>query len=369
MYTDEPQLRLSDDRMSRARFVTAFVDVLDRLVVGGNPSSVVALVGPWGSGKTSLVNFVIEALPESRWRVRRFNPWATGSVEALLEEFFTTIAAALPEGSRYENARRRLSDIARIATPALAAVPIAGDALKGIAEAITTRVQAGNTLASEAEKLADELGKLDVPILLVVDDVDRLQPDELLALFRALRILGRLPSVQYLIAYDEETVLDVLEQTPLALTSRSRAVAFLQKVVQIRLDLPPMQAMHAEQEYSDGLLKILAPLNVSLTGEQQGRLVWSYLYLMSTGLRSPRDINLYLAQADVCLPLVHPSEIDIPDFLVLTYIRLRYPDLYRQLPRWRSELLSGRELRIGDIPRPNRLEMQRRKESSIGRIG
>ncbi|WP_328426548.1 KAP family NTPase [Micromonospora sp. NBC_00389] len=38
------------------------------------------------------------------------------------------------------------------------------------------------------------------PTLVVIDDVDRLQPEQLLAVFRAVRVLGLLPHVHYVLA-------------------------------------------------------------------------------------------------------------------------------------------------------------------------
>jgi hypothetical protein len=49
------------------------------------------------------------------------------------------------------------------------------------------------TLQEEAKKTADGLSEPAQPVLVVLDDVDRRQPDQLLAIFRAVRVLGRLP--------------------------------------------------------------------------------------------------------------------------------------------------------------------------------
>ena len=50
-----------------------------------------------------------------------------------------------------------------------------------------------------------DLDGLDQPILVVIDDLDRLQPDELLLVFKLIRLVGRLPSVGYILAFDERT--------------------------------------------------------------------------------------------------------------------------------------------------------------------
>ncbi|MBM4516395.1 hypothetical protein GS432_08005 [Rhodococcus hoagii] len=56
-------------------------------------------------------------------------------------------------------------------------------------------------------------------ILVIVDDIDRLHSDELLSVMKAVRLLGRFDGVHYLLSYDEQTLLGVLEQTDLAETA------------------------------------------------------------------------------------------------------------------------------------------------------
>ena len=44
----------------------------------------------------------------------------------------------------------------------------------------------------------------------MIDDIDRLQPDELCDLFKAIKGVGDLPNVIYLLAFDHEMVAQTL---------------------------------------------------------------------------------------------------------------------------------------------------------------
>jgi hypothetical protein len=106
----------------------------------------------------------------------------------------------------------------------------------GLVGALIAGDRSPEKLRAEA---ADGLAGLEHPILVVLDDLDRLDPDELLFTFKLVRMLGRLPNVYYLIAYDEDTLLDILRRTDLVGDAPGRAQQYLEKMVQVRLDVPP----------------------------------------------------------------------------------------------------------------------------------
>jgi predicted KAP-like P-loop ATPase len=66
-------------------------------------------------------------------------------------------------------------------------------------------------------------------------------------MFKLVRLIGRLPRLHYLLAFDEETLLSVLTETDIARGRRDRALAYLDKIVQLRFDLPPIDQATAGQ--------------------------------------------------------------------------------------------------------------------------
>ncbi|GAA3346684.1 hypothetical protein GCM10020358_58610 [Amorphoplanes nipponensis] len=214
-WADDPISSPGEETLGRREFVDRLVAMFAEIGTQSS-STVLAVVGPWGSGKTSTVNLVLEKLDEKRWGIARLNPWALGSAEAIVAELLGAIRSALPEKAR--SAREKLKTYALYATPALGLIPGAGAATTKAFELAARRWTDEGTLQTHFEELETELAAIDRPVLVFVDDVDRLQPDELLALLRAIRVVGRLPNVHYVVAYDQLTLVDFLVVTHLRAT-------------------------------------------------------------------------------------------------------------------------------------------------------
>lgn len=121
-WVDSPQKDRKKDKLERG----PFVDIAARLIedlADSNDSTVFGLVGPWGSGKTSVLNFITSALDQSV-HVVKFNPWSFDE-ERLQAELYSAILEAFPSGSR-ETFRKKAVDLARRSTPALKTIPIVG---------------------------------------------------------------------------------------------------------------------------------------------------------------------------------------------------------------------------------------------------
>lgn len=334
-WADDPVVNSDDDELGRGPFADRAVELLGSVARSPN-STVLGLVGPWGSGKTSTVHLVLDRLGTDRWGVAEVNPWALSGPDAVVADLLAGIRSQLPSDSQ---ARVAFDKYGAFASPLLAVIPVVG---KPASEAVTAArsLLAEGTAQARIEKAAKALAELARPILVVVDDVDRLQPSELLALFKAVRVLGRLPHVHYLLAYDEQTVLDVLGATDIAAGSPARALAFVEKIVTVRLDQPPVRPAQAERLLRTGLDRALVAEGVRLTEEQAQRLAEEQEALLLPTFTEPRSVARLLAQVRLYLPLVGPEEIDPADFLVVTALRITQPRLYRQVVAEQA-VLSG----------------------------
>jgi hypothetical protein len=336
---DDPIETRGDDQLGRHDFVQRVIQLLHG-VRDATDSTVVGLVGPWGSGKTSVINLVIEDL--TGWEVRRLNPWSAADLEALLGEFFGAIVRGLPK-QRSDAARKALLTCAEIAMPALSTVPLVGRGAEAIARKHVERLADDGTWVDRFSHASEQLRRLERPILMVIDDVDRLQPDELASLFKAVRLLGRFPNVHYLVAYDEKTIIDALCQSAIVGNDPLRAQAFLEKIVQLPLSLPTVPSVRLETLFNDGLALILDDNNAPLAELDRQRFLIAYQVLMSRTITQLRLIRRYLAQVAAYLPLVGPGEVDVVDFLILMAVRQSFPRLFRELPMWKLELTRTAE--------------------------
>lgn len=133
---------------------------------------------------------------------RFFHSVGNDGNRGLLSEFFAALAAVVPDKSE-KNIRHLIASYADIARPFASLIPIAGAAVVEASRTLENRLAKPWNVAFR--EVADELRKLGKPVLVVVDDIDRLQHAELLDLLKVVRLLGRFPGVDFLLAYDEQT--------------------------------------------------------------------------------------------------------------------------------------------------------------------
>ena len=89
---DAPIGSLGEDRLGRRPFAEALAaEILDAPAHRGY---VMGLTGPWGSGKTSILNMTVDAI-KNEAVVVQFNPWMFFGTEVLDSSFFEEVGKQL----------------------------------------------------------------------------------------------------------------------------------------------------------------------------------------------------------------------------------------------------------------------------------
>ncbi|MGO0605859.1 P-loop NTPase fold protein [Brevibacterium linens] len=186
-------------------------------------------------------------------------------------------------------------------------------------------------------KISDEVRELDSPILVVVDDIDRLQTVELLELLKVVRLLGRFPGIDYLLAYDEDTVVDTLSHGRWVTEGANRGRAFMEKIVQYPLSLPPLLRPQVAAMLEEGFLNVLGQERTKRLFAD-GRIFSPITRTMPQILETPRAVQRYLAQVELQFASHVEGEVDDVDLILATFLRLQFPELFTELENWKSEL-------------------------------
>jgi hypothetical protein len=339
-WRDDPIWDREQDTLHRGPFADNAADLIAD--IHSDSSSVVyGLEGPWGSGKSSVVALISETLTkptDSGWQVVHFTPWATSGTDALLHEFFNVVASAAPESAEAQALRDRLTSLSGIARPLLASIPLLGAGLAEAARTIEERSQKPWNVAFQ--EVADELAKLGTPILVVVDDIDRLQPSELLDLLKVVRLLGRFPGVDFLLSYDELTVVETLQDPARGKVTKARARAFMEKIVQYPLSMPPLLDRQIVRMLDAGLTAIVTSARIESSFEKSrfGEIIQN---TMPSQLTTPRAIGRFLAQVEEQFRVHDVDEMNEVDLILATFVRVQFPDLFASLQRWKAELTTG----------------------------
>lgn len=190
---------------------------------------------------------------------------------------------------------------------------------------------------SEFGKISNEIASLHERVLVIVDDVDRLDGNELRALLRVVRLLGRFTNVHYLMAYDQATVERVLE----SMGGNGESSEFMEKIVQYPFEVPPVP-MVVRRRWSRSVLDAISPLEGmpdSEYSEQREELI----RILALGLETPRSAERLREQMVALSPLLAHAEVDALDFTALTWLRIAHHRVWDHVRLNPEEYTSWRE--------------------------
>lgn len=324
--SDHPIERLSSDRLGRAHFACALADEILRAPAEGG--YVMGLTGPWGSGKTSILNMTVDALGD-RALVVQFNPWLFSGTEALLGMFFREVGKQLGEESdALKELGAKLADYGRVLSP-LAAL-VGAQPIVDSATAVLDKWTAGPSIVERRQELREQLLKLDRRLVVVIDDVDRLRPEEVRDIVRLVRLVGDFPNTLYLLAFDRRRVEECLGEGDL-----QRGRAYLEKIIQVAYDVPLARGLDINIMVVEGLGSIMEGIETGPFDSARWANVFSLI--IRPLLETPRQARRYLQSLPMTLRLIG-DEVALTDVLVLEAVRVTNPEMFDAIVRCQDAL-------------------------------
>jgi predicted KAP-like P-loop ATPase len=345
---DKPIKEPAEDRFGIDPFAQALAAAIRR--IKSPEGTVIALNGPWGSGKSSAVNLILhhleDAVAADEIVIVNFACWWFRGEEALALAFFRELYAGLGPsvGDRFKKALPKIgAQLLRAGAVVGAGADIAG--YKGAGKAaeatlhwLADMIHTEDTVEKLHAELAAALNGQKKRFLIVIDDIDRLSPDEALLIFRLVKSVGRLPNVIYLLVFDRALAEAIVsERFP------SEGPHYLEKIIQAGFDLPQPQAADLNQE----LLRQIDALCGSPPEEQLVRFMNVFYDVIAPEIRTPRDL-LRLMNALAVTWAAVGSEVDRADFVALETLRLLRGDVYRVLRANREEICGLADRSGGD---------------------
>jgi predicted KAP-like P-loop ATPase len=327
----EPSAPLRSDRpvIDPAQDAFGYAPFARRLAraVSETPSPeglVMAIHGPWGCGKSTLLNFVkheIAALPQERRPiVIDFNPWWFEGQQNLAAQFLAQFSARLPRESQ---ALREIGDVIAEYADAVGSVvaastgiPLVGK-LSFVLKLLKRKAKDVPTLKAEISKALRESGRR---FLFVLDDIDRLTPDEVREIFKVVKALADFPNVVYILAFDRKTVVEALQAA-----HKIDGEAYLEKIVQAPFSLPAIDRARLRTRLQEELGRLIDRFK----GLAVERTYWANVYMdgLDSYLTKPRDIVRVMNALTVTYPAV-AGEVNPVDFIAMEFLRLFEPTVY-----------------------------------------
>lgn len=314
---------------------------------------VVGLEGSWGSGKSSLLflieNEIANLTSGRRPSVINFRPWLIGNRDALIRALFEDLLSEIQKVASNngdlthdlsskaikakEALRRFMKGLSRaggiIETVGTAAgVPYAGTA--GQFFTALGEVTSDNFTPPPLSELKDQLVKalqdLEHRIIIAIDDVDRLEPGEVIEVLRLVRSVVDLPGVIYLLCYDSKILTHSIERA----TGVESGIDYLEKIVQLTVMVPQPESLQLRHWFSDELSRIASVKNE----DEEKRLQQVIYYEGAKSFRTPRSVKRVLDAIRFIWPPLRELRADLADLVWLQIIKEGNPALYRWLEEY-----------------------------------
>ncbi|SLN34250.1 KAP family P-loop domain protein [Roseovarius albus] len=348
MIDDEPLVNAKQDKLG----FRAIADNLASAFLQNDLSRgfVVGVEGAWGSGKSSLVNMALDELEKRQGgpKVIRFAPWLVGSRNELLAQLFAdlepVVLETLPEREkddtkkileRYAQASSSIAALADLAE--LAGAPYAGFVAKFLRKSGDKAAELSETSLGELnEKLRGKLELLNRPIVIFVDDLDRLEPSEVAEVLRLVKAVADFPNVAYILAYD----LDVIAASVQTALQIPNGKSYLEKVVQASFKVPNAMSFDLRNWLKAEMSKLLN--GAKMEAGVESRLEGVYHQWCNEFLETPRDVVRVVNSLKLNFVPVR-DKVDPGDMVFLHLVRSKNHNLFNWIERYVSTL-SG----IGD---------------------
>jgi hypothetical protein len=336
-----PDLPIKDptsDRFGRWAFARQLALGLSRRLDGA--SLVVALYGKWGSGKTTVLNFIASELAKHpKVIVLQFNAWRFPSEAEQLVGFYNELAKALD--ASLPTAKEKLGKF-------IGGFPAAFAGLLDRKEGVDALARLLSTVS--LEELRDRVGDLlrEEQRLLVVlmDDIDRLDKNEIQSIFRLIKLSANFENLIYVLAFDRQIVVQALNERYYSDVTEP-GQNFLEKIVQVPIDLPAIPGTELRAFCFDLVDAALQSVGVVLTEAEVQEFAKGFITGVEIRLDTPRVAIRYSNMLRFTLPLVR-DEVHSSDFLLVEAIRAFYPAVYECM-RNNRQIFTGENWAAADI--------------------
>jgi hypothetical protein len=306
---DLPVLEGGEDLLGRGELIESVVSTI--LL---QPPPIIAVTGRYGDGKTSFLNLAIGEINGSSEIeapiIVRFGPWLAADSNALVLSLLNSIVATI----KLQLLVPGLSgDAARYARTLLSAVPW------------TERLKDLIGEPSQEERidaLVSRIAAVRRRVLVVLDDLDRMEAKELETVFKLLRGSDKLSNVTFLCAFDKSEVALILQAT----RPKQQADTFIEKFFPVEFRLPEIDSVQLRNFFTQRIGRTLERSEAQHDDLTKGlEEAWdSGLGLHFLNLRK---IKVFFNRISRSLEFI-AEEVNVLDFVRLELVRDIAPSVY-----------------------------------------
>ena len=284
-------------------------------------SYTIGLNGEWGDGKTSVFNIVKKNLVNEDIIIVDFNPWMGFDKKVLIKDFFNSVSEKLG------------SDLSLEISKYVDEILNSGEK-SGIINFVKSLIKKDESIHSIYNQINKKIELLNKKIVVFIDDVDRLDREEIFELLKLIRNTANFSNVFFIVAYDRTYVNESIKHQ-----SSETTVKYLDKIINVEINLPYFDKFLLK-DYFLRKLEELVPKDFTYKIKSFKERYDKDSFILDLGLgfnendlfvywlNNFREIKKILNSLVVNYSHIY-KEVNFHDVIYLEILKLKHPYLYR----------------------------------------
>lgn len=301
-------------------------------------SLAIGISGNWGSGKTSFLKSMQKQM-DADYRVVSFNPWTCTDKEQIISQFFALMSNQTEDNNgSLQDAIQKYRDIVLDAD--------IHPSLTFLAKILPLNKRE-ETLESLKDKIEEAIATDDSkPFAIFIDDLDRLEGNELFEVLRLIRITANFRNVVFIVAYDRNYICNVLNESK----NIKRAEEYIQKIFHLEVSLPKFEDETLLDVFMEEIVRIAAlnESNASILKRSIRQLLdadgLSFTDYVPNFRQARRFANVFAVNLKSIIS--HTKDFVTKDFVGIELLHFAFPDIHRTLMYKPMTLLKQRPVTL-----------------------
>lgn len=312
-----------DDFLGRDEFAESVVK--DLLITDtSNSSFTCGIDAPWGSGKTSFICLMKNHLRFDSVIID-FNPWSYTAQKDLVTAFFDELSKTLKHYDK--SLAKNLIEYSKL----LSTFNTTETKIISTFWELTHHDE--NSLKEKKQQISDAIKRIRRRIIVFIDDLDRLEADEILEMMKLIRNVSDFPYMYIIAAYDKSYIVKCLYTK-----MKSGAANFIEKIFEQEYILAPCSNESLRQALVDQLCKLG---NGSFIKPELKDYIMDHNNKALNALSNLREIYKLSNDIASTYSLINPASFNKIDILLFALFKTKYPVAFSLFEhRWHEILVS-----------------------------
>ena len=326
---DTPIVKASEDLLNRAPLAKNIASMI--LNIQNSNSVVIGIESPWGTGKTSFVNMILEKLDGKVYQVK-FNPWNFADESILLNDFINAFSIIPPIANNRKlkfHLRGYLSKLTNISLNlGFFSFNFAG----------STKF---DPISKHKKEIDRSLKRSLRKIVVLIDDIDRLDSKDTKLIFKLVKLTANFPKTIFILCYDRMRVENILTEknNTMELSKEEnntedyatvRGSEYLKKIVQVSFLIPDVDKIELRELILKNIDIVMKGIygNLDIDDTHWNKIFHSGFKNL---FKTMRDINRYINSLQLSWSLVSSEDVNRADFLGIEAIRVFAPKFFEDI--------------------------------------